>query len=61
MSSVIIPVHNKLSHLDRSVYSVLNQTFEDFEILLMNDNSEGRIIEREYQKYNQRKHQGINR
>lgn len=39
MFSVIIPVHNKLPHLDRSVYSVLNQTFEDFEILLIDDAS----------------------
>lgn len=39
MFSVIIPVHNKLPHLDRSVHSVLNQTFEDFELLLIDDAS----------------------
>lgn len=39
MFSVIIPVHNKLPHLDRSVYSVLNQTFTDFELLLIDDAS----------------------
>jgi len=39
MFSVIIPVHNKLPHLDRSVYSVLNQTFKDFELILIDDAS----------------------
>lgn len=39
MFSVIIPVHNKLPHLERSVYSVLNQTFHDFELILVDDAS----------------------
>lgn len=37
--SVIIPIHNKLPHLERSINSVLNQTFQDFEILLIDDAS----------------------
>lgn len=39
MFSVIIPVHNKLPHLDRSIQSVLNQTFKGFELLLIDDAS----------------------
>lgn len=39
MFSVIIPVHNKFPHLSRSINSVLNQTFRDFELLLIDDAS----------------------
>lgn len=39
MFSVIIPVHNKAPHLDRSINSVLNQKFEDFELILIDDAS----------------------
>lgn len=49
MFSVIIPVHNKLPHLDRSVNSVLNQSYKDFELILIDDassdGSERRIYE----------------
>ena len=37
--SVVIPIHNKLPHLERSINSVLNQTYQDFEILLIDDAS----------------------
>jgi|SRR5690554_3644792 len=39
MFSVIIPVHNKLPHLERSINSVLKQSIEDFELLLIDDAS----------------------
>lgn len=39
MFSVIIPVHNKLPHLDRSINSALNQSFKDFELILIDDAS----------------------
>jgi len=37
--SVIIPVHNKLPHLERSVFSVLNQTNPNLELILVDDAS----------------------
>lgn len=39
MFSVIIPVYNKLLHLDRAIHSVLNQTFRKFELILIDDAS----------------------
>lgn len=48
--SVIIPVHNKLPHLDRSIGSVLNQTYPHFELILVDDASTDGS-EREILKY----------
>lgn len=39
MFSIIVPVYNKLPHLERSIDSVLNQTFTDFELILIDDAS----------------------
>lgn len=39
MISVIMPVYKAEKYLDRSVTSVLNQTYKDFELLLINDGS----------------------
>ena len=41
--SIIIPVYNRVSFLKKSINSILNQTFTDFEILLINDHSEKNI------------------
>lgn len=39
MISVIVPVYNVEKYLDRCVESVLNQTYKDFELLLVDDGS----------------------
>ncbi|WP_448701369.1 glycosyltransferase [Mucilaginibacter sp. AW1-3] len=37
--SIIIPVYNKEQYVDECIQSVLNQTFTDFELILVNDGS----------------------
>lgn len=37
--SVILPVYNTEEFVEKSILSILNQTFEDFELLLINDGS----------------------
>ncbi len=37
--SIIVPVYNVEAYLDRCVQSVLNQTFTDFELILVDDGS----------------------
>lgn len=37
--SIVIPVYNTERYLDRCVYSVVNQTYENLEILLIDDGS----------------------
>ena len=39
MISVIVPVYNVEKTLDRCIQSILNQTFKDYEIILVNDGS----------------------
>jgi glycosyltransferase involved in cell wall biosynthesis len=40
--SIIIPVYNAEKYLDQCLQSVLNQSFTDFELLLINDGSKDR-------------------
>ena len=37
--SVIIPLYNKEDYIENTLKSVLNQTFKDFEIIIVDDGS----------------------
>lgn len=63
--SVVIPLYNKEKHIRRSIESVLNQNYKNFELIIINDGSSdnsGKIVE-QYQdsriKYFNQKNQGV--
>ena len=37
--SIIVPIYNVEKYLSRCIESILNQTFKDFELILVNDSS----------------------
>lgn len=37
--SICIPVYNMEKYIEKSILSIINQTFQDFEIVIVNDNS----------------------
>lgn len=52
--SVIIPVYNSEKYIERCIESVLNQTFQDFELIVINDGSKDdsqEILEGYKEKY----------
>lgn len=48
--SVVIPLYNKQPHISRAINSVLKQTFQDFELIIVNDASTDGSVE-EIQKF----------
>ena len=35
--SIVIPLYNKANYIENTLKSVLNQTFTDYEIIVIND------------------------
>jgi len=50
--SVVMPVFNAAAYLDESIRSILNQSFQDFEFIIINDGSSDatKLIANEYEK-----------
>lgn len=43
--SVIIPVYNAVNYLERCIHSILNQTYQQFELIVINDGSTDNSLE----------------
>lgn len=46
--SIIIPLYNKVEYIERAIQSIINQTYQNFEIIVVNDGSVdngGKIVE----------------
>lgn len=39
MFSVVVPLYNKEDNIEKTIHSVLNQTFKEFELIVVNDGS----------------------
>ncbi len=39
MFSIIIPLYNKSTYIEKALHSVLNQTFQEFEVIIIDDGS----------------------
>lgn len=43
--SIIMPAYNVESYIEKSIYSILNQTYENFELIIINDGSTDSTLE----------------
>ena len=65
MISIIIPLYNKQDCIKRTIYSVIRQDFEDFEIVVVDDgstDSSGKVVNEipdERVKYFHKDNQGV--
>jgi len=53
--AVVIPCYNQGQYLDQAVDSILSQTFQDFEIIIVNDGSTDPLTIEKLQSYNRPK------
>ena len=44
--SIVIPLYNKENYIGHTLKSVLNQAFQDFEIIIVNDGSTDKSLEK---------------
>ena len=52
--SIIIPYYKKELYLEQSIKSILNQTYQNFEIILINDDPENKIFISKFSKLDHR-------
>lgn len=57
--SVVIPCYNQGQFVDNAVASILNQTYQDFEIIIVNDGSSDQFTLNKLENYDQPKTQVI--
>ena len=43
--SIIMPIHNSEQHIEEALKSILNQTYKDFEFIIVNDGSKDKSVD----------------